>query len=85
MQISEKNASNFFSRGGGYAENRRLFKGESLKNRRLMTMGGGGVKNPEKMMTSFMNAAFSKIFLEIVYSFYLISVNFKKMNFETFC
>ena len=22
-----------------------------------MTMGGGGVKNPEKLMTSFMNAA----------------------------
>ena len=57
VQISEKNASNFFSRGGGYAENRRLFKGGSLKNRRLMTMGGGGVKNPEKLMTSFMNAA----------------------------
>ena len=54
----EKCVKIFFSRGGGYAENRRLFKGGFLKNRRLMTMGGGGVKNPEKLMTSFMNAAY---------------------------
>ena len=55
---------NFFFMGGGYAENRRLFKGGFLKNRRLMTMGGGGVKNPEKLMTSFMNAA--------LYHFYVL-------------
>ena len=29
----------------------------SLKNRRLMTKGGGGVKNLEKLMKSFMNGA----------------------------
>ena len=34
-----------------------FFKGGSHKNRRLMTKGGGGVKNPENLMTSFMNAA----------------------------
>ena len=52
-----KTIGTFFHEGGGYAENRRLFKGGFLKNRRVMTMGGGGVKNTEKLMTSFMNAA----------------------------
>ena len=44
-------------REGEYAENKRLFLRRFLKNRGLIIKGGGGVKNPEKLMTSLMNAA----------------------------
>ena len=47
--------------GGGYVKTRRHFYRGSLKNRRLMTKGGGGVKNPEKLMTSFMNGPISDV------------------------
>ena len=38
-----------FFHGGGYAENRRLFKGGFLKNRRLMTMGRRGCQKSRKI------------------------------------
>ena len=43
--------------GGGMPKIDVFFKGGFLNNRRLMTKGRRGVKNPEKLMTSFMNAA----------------------------
>ena len=46
---------------GGYVKTRRHFYRGSLKNRRLMTKGGGGVKNPEKLMTSFMNGPYANV------------------------
>ena len=49
LKIRRKMRQNFFFIEGGYVENRRLFKGWPLKNRRLMTMGGGGCQKYRKI------------------------------------
>ena len=72
-KLGEKCVKKFFF--GGYIKNRCLFKRGSLKNRRLMTMGGGGgVKNLKKLMTSFMNGPKVKICLPTQFFFFIKSI-----------
>ena len=46
----KSNSANIFFTGRGYAENRRLFRGGSLKNRCLMIMGGRGCQKFLKIL-----------------------------------